>query len=145
MPSTPPDAKAVASCSARAIAAFRLPPQRHDVGSGNKCTTPIIGFGVLNIWFKSTGFQFGPYNKINYLEYRSGWICSRKTSPTLSAKFSIISEARRACAALFPYPQKFSLQILTEKGFLCRCAGEQVRTYIQIPLAPLCPPALHGP
>ena len=36
MPSTPPAARAVASCSARAITAFRLPPQRGEVGKGNR-------------------------------------------------------------------------------------------------------------
>jgi hypothetical protein len=102
------------------------------VGSGNKCTTPIIGFGVLNIWFKSTGFQLRPYNKINYLEYRSGWSYSLKNSPTSSAKFTIISETRRSCAALFPYPQKFSLPILTERGRERRRGDGETRRRVEV-------------
>lgn len=54
IPSTPPAASAVASCSARSITALRLPPQRAEVGKGNRWTTPIIGFDVLKVWVKFT-------------------------------------------------------------------------------------------
>jgi hypothetical protein len=56
IPFAPPEASAVASCSALPIIALRFPPQRGEVGKGCKCTTPIMGFGVLNICFKSTDF-----------------------------------------------------------------------------------------
>ena len=36
MPFTPPETSATASCSARSIIALRLPPQRAEVGRGNK-------------------------------------------------------------------------------------------------------------